>query len=119
MRTGRITFLPSRQWVSRKAPMRPLTPGAPARRRSLGIIWVCDVGDPIRIGWVGVHDPSGLLKKLLQPGSARAADVPANAAAIEPITTATANPGLVNPVLMAKPSPPSFSFLERVAGSYG
>jgi hypothetical protein len=122
MRTGRITFPPSRQWVSRKAPMRPLTPGAPARRRSLGIIWVCDVGDPIRIGWVGVHDPSGLLKKLLQPGSARAADVPANAAAIEPITTATANPGLVNPglvnsSLMAKPSPPSLSSLERVGGT--
>jgi hypothetical protein len=71
------------------------------------------------MGWVGVHDPSGLLKKLLQPGSARAADVPATATAAQPMTTATANPDLVNPALMAKPSPPSSSFLERVAGSYG
>jgi hypothetical protein len=95
MRAARTTFPPSRQWVSRKLPRRPLTPGAPARRRSLGISWVCDVGDPIMMGWVGVHDPSGLLKKLLQPGSARAADVPANAAAAQPRTTAKANPGRI------------------------
>jgi hypothetical protein len=73
------------------------------------MIVVCDVGDPITMGWVAVHDPSEFLKKLLQPGSARAADVPANAAAIEPITTATANPDL-----MAKPFPLSLSSLEGI-----
>jgi hypothetical protein len=57
---------------------------------------VCDVGAPIRIGWVGVHDPSELLKKLLQLGAATAADVPANAANAQPITIAADNPGLID-----------------------
>src|ERR1700761_2371555 len=75
--------------------MRPPRPGSPARNWSLGPIWVCDVGPPITIGWVGDQEPSELLKNSLQFGSAIAGDVPASVAATPPMTTTTANPHLV------------------------
>jgi hypothetical protein len=62
----------NRQCASRYRPIRPPRPGAPARNLSPGPTSVCDTGPAIRIWCVGVHEPSELLKKLLQFGSANA-----------------------------------------------
>ncbi|WP_159012625.1 hypothetical protein [Bradyrhizobium sp. S69] len=54
--------------------MRPPNPGMPGRNLSLGITWVCNVGPAIRIGCVGLHEPSELKKKSVQFGAANAAE---------------------------------------------
>ena len=66
--------------------MRPPNPGMPGRNLSLGITWVCDVGPAIRIGCVGLHEPSELKKKSVQFGAANADEIPSapDAQAIAP-----------------------------------
>jgi hypothetical protein len=69
------------------AAMRPASPGIPARNLSLGVISVCEVGPAIRIGCVGLQEPSGLEKKFAQLGAARVGELP-SAAKAQPIALA-------------------------------
>jgi hypothetical protein len=66
----------------------------PGRNLSLGITWVCDVGPAIRIGCVGLHEPSELKKKSVQFGAANAAAILSapDAQAIAPKTKQTRRP---------------------------
>jgi hypothetical protein len=72
---GPTEVLAWRQDAFKEAAMGPANPGMPGRNLSLGITWVCDVGPAIRIGWVGLHEPSELKKKSVQFGAANAAEV--------------------------------------------